>query len=39
MEAMSARNENLEVPVYLLKAKQGCAVRKKIGKDNGYIIY
>jgi hypothetical protein len=29
---LTARNGNLEVPLYILKAKQGCTVKKKKGK-------
>jgi hypothetical protein len=35
----SIRNENLEVPVYFLKAKQGYIVRKMEKKINGYSTY
>jgi hypothetical protein len=35
----SALNEQLEVPVYFLKAKEGYTVRKMEKKINGYNIY
>jgi hypothetical protein len=51
IEKSSARNGNLEVPVYLLKAKQGHAIRKmgkhihlisagmKFGKKSSSMLY
>jgi hypothetical protein len=35
----SARNGNLEVPVYFLILKQGYTIRKMDKKINGYCIY